>query len=150
MALAYFWFNCRGAYRRIDGILDRCLSGDKIKNSKIGKKIGPEKWKAAEDYLAKRGIIAVFTSRFLPVFHSIVPLVAGIAHMRFRKFLIATIPACILWSFIYVSLGAFIGISYQQLATEVRFAGYILLGIVVTIIVIRFLIKKKQNERPNL
>ncbi len=62
-------------------------------------------WLRAENYLDRRGGIAVFISRFLPVLHSLVPLTVGMSTMRYRKFMAWTIPACIIWAFAYVSVG---------------------------------------------
>ena len=47
--------------------------GPKIRDSRLGRRIGIKNWHRAENYVDRRGGIAVFVSRFLPVLHSLVP-----------------------------------------------------------------------------
>src|SRR5699024_5823165 len=59
--------------------------GPKFKSSRLGRRIRAEQWDRAIRYVDRRGGIAVFLSRFLPVFHSLVPLAVGMATMRYRR-----------------------------------------------------------------
>ena len=79
--------------------------GPWIRRSRLGGRIGERNWVRAENYLARRGGIAVFISRFLPVLHSLIPLTVGMSGMRYRTFLAWTAPACIVWAALYVSVG---------------------------------------------
>src|SRR4051812_5556041 len=45
--------------------------GPRIRASRLGRRLGEHNWIRAETYLARRGGIAVFLSRFLPVLHSL-------------------------------------------------------------------------------
>ncbi len=61
--------------------------GPRIRASALGRRLGEANWVRAENYLARRGGIAVFVSRFLPVLHSLIPLTVGTSPMRYRTFL---------------------------------------------------------------
>ena len=116
--------------------------GPRIQASRLGKRLGERNWVRAETYLDRRGGIAVFVSRFLPVLHALVPLTVGMSTMRYRKFLAWTVPACSLWAAAYVSVGWLAAGSYRQLSTQLHFAGYLFAGIIAVFLVIVFLVKK--------
>ena len=89
--------------------------GPKIRDSRLGRRIGITNWHRAENYVDRRGGIAVFVSRFLPVLHSLVPLTVGMSTMRYRKFIAWTAPACLIWALAYVTVGSVVAGGYRQL-----------------------------------
>jgi membrane protein DedA with SNARE-associated domain len=116
--------------------------GPKIQHSRVGRWIGHKNWTAAERFLDHRGGWAVFISRFLPVLHSLVPLTAGIAGMDYRRFMLWTTPACIIWAAGYVTVGRTAAVTYEQLSESLHFAGYIFVGIILLFVAIMALVKK--------
>ncbi|MCI2958809.1 DedA family protein [Agromyces atrinae] len=116
--------------------------GPRILHSRLGRRIGEENWAKAQRYLDRRGGIAVFISRFLPVLHSLIPLTVGMSTMRYRRFMAWTVPACIIWAFAYVSVGALAAGSYRDLADDLHYAGYIFVGIIVVFLLVVFGVKK--------
>lgn len=116
--------------------------GPRIQASKLGQRLGERNWLRAETYLDRRGGIAVFVSRFLPLLHALIPLTVGMSTMRYRKFLAWTAPACILWAAAYVSVGWLAAGSYRQLSTQLHFAGYLFAGIIAVFLVIVLLVKR--------
>jgi membrane-associated protein len=123
--------------------------GPRIRRSRLGRRIGETSWVRAETYLTRRGGIAVAISRFLPVFHSLVPLVVGSSAMRYRTFIAWTVPACAIWATIYISIGAFAAQSYRTLEGELHWAGLIFLGIIVVALVGLFFIRKAIERRES-
>ena len=105
--------------------------GPRIRASRLGRRIGEHNWQRAENYLGRRGGLAIFVSRFLPVLHSLIPLTVGMSGMRYRRFMTWTVPACIVWALAYVSVGALAAGSYRQLADLLHYAGYIFVAIIV-------------------
>lgn len=105
--------------------------GPRLRASRLGRRIGEKNWVKAENYLARRGGIAVFLSRFLPVLHSLIPLTVGMSPMRYRRFMAWTVPACVIWAFAYVSVGAFAAGGYRELSKELHWAGYVFVGVIV-------------------
>jgi membrane-associated protein len=116
--------------------------GPRIRRSRLGRRIGEHNWVRAENYLDRRGGIAVFVSRFLPVLHSLIPLTVGMSTMRYRKFMAWTIPACAIWAFAYVSVGTFAAGSFRDLLDRLHYAGYIFAGIIVVFVIAMFVVKK--------
>ncbi|MBH0009126.1 DedA family protein [Salinibacterium sp. SWN1162] len=116
--------------------------GPKIRHSRLGKRIGERHWVQAERYLGRRGGIAVFISRFLPVLHSLIPVTVGMSTMRYRTFMAWTVPATSIWSIAYVSVGALTAGSFRELLDQLHYAGYIFVGLVAVIAIITLIAKK--------
>jgi len=118
------------------------IFGPKLRASWLGQRVGEERWAKADAFVKRRGGIAVFISRFLPVFHSVVPLTAGMTPMQYRTFMMWTVPACIIWAFLYVSIGSGAAETYRELQASVSFAGWIFIGIFAVSILLIAVIKK--------
>lgn len=116
--------------------------GPHIRVSWLGRKIGERNWVRAENYLARRGGIAIFLSRFLPVLHSLVPLTVGMSEFPYRRFLAWTAPACALWAAAYVSVASLAAGSFRELADRVHYAGYIFVGVIALFLLVTYLGKK--------
>lgn len=121
--------------------------GPRIRASRLGLRLGQKNWDKAEAYLARRGGIAVFLSRFLPVLHSLIPLTVGMSTMRYRVFMAWTAPACVIWAFAYVTVGSLAAGSYRELSRELHGAGYVFVAIIAAFIVLAFIIKKVLQKR---
>ncbi|RWZ51866.1 DedA family protein [Labedella phragmitis] len=116
--------------------------GPRIRASRLGRRIGESNWVRAETYLARRGGIAVFVSRFLPVLHSLIPLTVGMSPMSYRRFISWTAPACVIWAFAYVSVGSAAAGGYRELADQLHYAGYLFVGVIVGFLLIVLVVKK--------
>jgi len=116
--------------------------GPWIRRSWVGRKIGEKNWARAEIYLQRRGGLAIFLSRFLPVLHSLVPLTVGMSTYSYRRFLAWTAPACLLWAGAYVSVTSLAAGGFRELVDRVHFAGYIFVGVIVVFLVLLMFAKK--------
>lgn len=116
--------------------------GPKIRHSRLGRRIGEQHWAQAERYLGRRGGIAVFISRFLPVLHSLIPVTVGMSAMRYRTFMAWTVPATSIWSIAYVSVGALTAGSFRELLDQLHYAGYIFVAVVAALAIITLIAKK--------
>ncbi|MGI6878104.1 DedA family protein [Microbacterium sp. gxy059] len=105
-------------------------AGPHLRASWLGRRIGEANWQRAEGYLRRRGGIAIFLSRFLPVMHSLVPLTVGMSGYSYRRFILWTTPACVLWSAIYISIAAGAAETYRELSSSAHWAGYVFVGII--------------------
>lgn len=122
-------------------VLGRWL-GPHIRHSWVGRRVGEHNWVRAENYLRRRGGVAIFLSRFLPVLHSLVPLTVGMSGFSYRRFLAWTAPACVLWAAAYVSVTSLAAGSFRDLVNQVHFAGYLFVGAIVVFLLIVFFGKK--------
>lgn len=120
--------------------------GHRIRPSRLGRRIGEHNWVRAENYIDRRGGIAVFISRFLPVLHSLVPVTVGMSTMRYRKFMFWTVPASVIWGFGYVTVGSLAAGSYRDLSASLHSAGYLFV-VAIALFLIVIVVGKKLLER---
>lgn len=124
--------------------------GPKIRDSRVGAWVGADNWRRAENYLDRRGGIAVFISRFLPVFHSLIPLTVGMSTMSYRRFIKWTLPACIIWAIAYASVGWAAAGTYRELSGQLHWAGFVFVGIIVAFLVlavaVKWLLERSQRK----
>lgn len=124
--------------------------GPRLRQSRLGRRIGERHVLRAERWLDRRGGLAILLSRFLPVMHALIPVTVGASHYPYRRFLAWTAPACVLWAALYVSVGQAAGSSYRALAQELHFAGWLVLGGLVAFFLVAWFGKKLLHrlERP--
>lgn len=121
--------------------------GHRIRDSRLGRRIGIKNWHRAENYVDRRGGIAVFVSRFLPVLHSLVPVTVGMSTMRYRRFIAWTAPACAIWATAYVTVGWVVAGSFRALQEQLHFAGYLFVAAIAVFGVGVVLVKKLIERR---
>ena len=110
------------------GFLVGRFFGPRLRTSRLGRRLGERHVLRAESFLERRGGPAIFASRFLPVMHALVPVTVGASRYPYGRFVAWTLPACVLWAAIYVSVGQVAGSSYEAMAKELHSAGWIVLG----------------------
>lgn len=120
--------------------------GPRIRASRLGRRIGERNWTRAQNYLDRRGGIAVFVSRFLPVLHSLIPVTVGMSTMSYRKFMAWTVPATTIWTLSYVTVGTLAAGSFRELLDQLHYAGYLFVGIIV-VFALGVMLVKKLAER---
>jgi membrane-associated protein len=125
------------------------LFGKQIRSSKLGQRFGEHNWHRADVFVEKRGGPAVAISRFLPVLHSLVPVVAGATKMRYKTFISWTFGACLVWSSVYVSIGYIAKASYQEVASNFKFGALIFVAIIALFIFLVHLAKKKISKEAD-
>jgi membrane protein DedA with SNARE-associated domain len=85
-------------------------------------------------FFDKHGGASVFFGRFIGPLRSIIPVIAGIMHMRYFRFFLANFFSAIGWAILYVIPGVIIGSSSTKLspegATELFLCVLIILGVV--------------------
>ncbi len=126
--------------------------GPRIRESWLGRRIGQANWDRSERYLRRRGGPAIFLSRFLPVLHSLVPLTVGMSGFGYRRFLKWTLPACVIWSALYISVAATAAGTFRELSSTVSWAAYIFVAIIVVFLLLVYVGKKLigRMERRHL
>jgi membrane-associated protein len=122
------------------------LFGPRIRASKLGQRIGESNWRMADGFIEARGGLAVAISRFLPVLHSLVPVVAGATAMRYRVFIRWTLAACAVWASAYVSVGYLAHTSYDQIGTNLKYGGLIFVAIILVFVTIIHFAKKRLEK----
>ncbi|MFE4082016.1 DedA family protein [Paenarthrobacter sp. YIM B13468] len=126
-------------------VISAAILGDTV-GYEIGKHLGPrimalkllDKRRAqlqkAEDFLARRGGLAVFLGRFTAFFRAVMPALAGLSRMPYRRFAIWNFTGGIIWGALFVTLGFVAGNSYEELAHAVGRGAAVVVGVVVVVL----------------
>jgi undecaprenyl-diphosphatase len=125
--------------------------------------VGDERWERAHAYLERHGGRAIFFGRFVGVLRAMVPTIAGLSRMPYRKFLPWNAAGGIVWAPGFVVLGYVAGGSYERVAKWAGRASTLLLSLVVLVVVVvmvaRAVVQREsavrrwaraQTERPGV
>jgi undecaprenyl-diphosphatase len=107
--------------------------GPRIRASALGRRVGEERWARGEAYLARRGGRAIFFGRFVGVLRALVPTLAGLSGMPYRRFLAWNAAGGIIWGPSFVLLGYLAGSSYRRIEHIAGRASLVLLLVVVIV-----------------
>jgi undecaprenyl-diphosphatase len=75
----------------------------------------PQIMARADRFFARYGSFSVALCRFIPVLRSTIPLVAGIAGMSRRRFLIANVSSALVWAPAHVCPAQMVGLAIDRL-----------------------------------
>ncbi|MEO7423205.1 MAG: bifunctional DedA family/phosphatase PAP2 family protein [Ornithinibacter sp.] len=79
--------------------------GPRLESSRVGRRIGAERWTSARDYVQRRGAWSVFAGRWIGVMRALVPPTAGLVGMPYRRFLPANVLGGATWVVTVVLIG---------------------------------------------
>ncbi len=99
-------------------------------------------------FFEKHGGRAIIFARFLPVVRTFTPIIAGVAHMNFRKFMFFNIVSSIAWAYSLIFAGHYL---YRFLLDRYEFdlthyIEYIII-IIIAVTTVPFVIKLIKNRR---
>lgn len=103
--------------------------GPSLRRSRLGRRVGEQRWQRAEAYLSERGGKAVFFGRFVGVLRAMVPTIAGLSRMPYRTFLPWNAAGGLVWAPGFVLLGYVAGGSYRQASRWAGRASAVVLGL---------------------
>lgn len=123
--------------------------GPRLERSRLGRRIGEERWEKAHDYVRDRGGRAVFFGRFVGVLRALVPAIAGTARLPYSTFLVFNAAGGILWASGTILLGVAAGSSWHVVEAWVGRATTVLLlllGLIVAMVVVARWAQRHQAE----
>ena len=89
------------------------FAGPRLERTRLGRRIGDERWQRARRYVNEKGGRAVFFGRFVGVLRALVPALAGSAHLPFRKFFPYSAAGAVMWVTALIVLGSVAGSSWR-------------------------------------
>lgn len=118
--------------------------GDRLRDSRVVRRIGRQHWDKAGELLRRRGAWAVFVARFMPVVRTLVPASAGASKLEYRRFLPASIAGAACWSALHIGIGSAAGASAKYVESVFNGAMWVLLAIAVVVGVVVVLRRRAQ------
>ena len=89
-------------------------SGPALQRSRAGRFVGPERWARGEQLLERRGGPAVLRGRWVGVLRALVPSLAGMGRMPYRRFLLWNAAGALVWAPAVVLAGYAAGANYRH------------------------------------
>ncbi|MFF3006535.1 DedA family protein [Kitasatospora sp. NPDC057940] len=123
----------------------------------IGRHIGPavldtrmlrrheEQVDKARDLIRRRGPAAVFFGRFVAFFRPVVPTLAGVSRMPYRRFLLFNALGGLAWGVGFTLLGYFAGAAYTKVEGTVGGVVAALLAAAVVIALIVWRVRRRRS-----
>ena len=99
---------------------------------------------SAEKWFEKYGDKATFVARLLPVIRTVISLPAGIAKMRFKKFVLYSFVGSVPWTAMLAYVGYWLGDNWEEIKGVFRY-----LDVMVVIGVVAILLWYFLRHRPN-
>jgi membrane protein DedA with SNARE-associated domain len=138
-------------------VITAAIVGDGV-GYEVGRRIGPrilsmkildkrrKRLDDAQDFLARRGGVAVLLGRWTAFFRAVMPALAGTVRMPYPKFLAFNAVGGIIWGAVVVSAGFLAGRSYAKVeATMGRVTAVVLAAVVVAVVAV-WQIRKRRSE----
>jgi membrane-associated protein len=98
-----------------------------------------------EAFYQRHGMMAFVLGRFLPIVRTFVPILAGMTHIDFKKFLIFNILGATVWVVVMVMAGHLLGNAFPNL---IEYLEYIVFGMILLTaipLIISFFRGKRNN-----
>ncbi len=141
-------------------VVAAAVLGDSV-GYEIGRRIGPRllNWRlvrarsapfdAARAFLDRRGARAVFIGRFTVFLRTVIPGLAGMSGLSYRRFFVANASGGVIWAIGYSVLGYAIGTAYQSVERYSTIGSSVLLALIVLAVVLGRL-RSRRRERSLL
>jgi membrane-associated protein len=103
----------------------------------------------ALDGLRRRGPAYVFVGRFTAFLRAVMPGLAGMSKMHYRKFLWANALGGLVWGVSFTLLGYFAGHALARIEKYASWLGVTLLVLVIGLFIVVHVRRKRREEREN-
>lgn len=126
-------------------------AGPALQRSRLGRRVGAERWARAEAYVRRRGGPAIFLGRWVGVLRALVPTLAGMIRMPYGRFLAWNAAGGVTWASTVVLAGYAAGAAWQTAAGYLGRAsavlGLMLAAAVLAAVTIRWIARHPEAIR---
>jgi len=100
----------------------------------------------ALDHLARRGGVYVFSGRFTAFLRAVMPALAGLSSIPYRRFALANALACVTWGVGFSLLGYYAGGQLPRIEKSASWVGYAILSLIIALIA-RHVVRARRERR---
>lgn len=121
----------------------------KIVSGKVGKvlHLKREDIDKADAWFDRKGNIAVFFCRFVPIVRSLISIPAGMSEMPLFKFTCYTVVGSAIWNTVLVVLGSIMGDNWTKIVSVMDEYSQIVLWLLIAVIVIVVIVFIRKNKK---
>ena len=117
--------------------------GRGLQASRLGQKVGEQRWATTERFLIRRGAPAVFFGRWTALLRAMVPSAAGMAHLPYRTFALWNALGGTRWAVTCVLGGYLAG---DVVGNYVSHAGWVIAGIALLLLLAHLIRSRRDKE----
>jgi membrane-associated protein len=103
----------------------------------------------SESLISKYGNLALCFSYFIPVVRHVIPYLAGINKMTFRRYACYSFTTGFVWTLIFFWLGRSVGSHAEQIGNLIYHYGISLLWLILALAAVYFIVKYLRNKTQN-
>lgn len=100
----------------------------------------------AREYLRERGAYAVFLGRWTAFLRAVMPGLAGVSRMAYRRFLIFNALGGLVWGLTFCMVGYLAGESYHAVEREVGRVGAVVAAVVIVGALVVWHVRRRRGE----
>jgi membrane-associated protein len=139
-------------------VVTSAILGDSV-GYEVGRLFGPRvvRWRLLERHEARlaraRGMLrdkggpAIFLGRFTAFFRAVMPGLAGLSEMRYRRFLIWNALGGLIWGTGFCLVGYFAGASYEQVASKIGTGSAVVIGLIVVVTLAVWDVRRRRRHK---
>jgi membrane protein DedA with SNARE-associated domain len=128
----------RWGHQMLDGTIGRLP----IVRHELGKHL-----ESAKAFVRRRGPHAVFIGRFTAALRVLVPGLSGMAELPYPTFLLFNVLGAVIWGTTFAILGYLAKNAWERVATDARYAGLALLGLIVLGLVAATVVRRRRERQ---
>lgn len=139
-------------------VVAAAVLGDSV-GYEVGRRVGPrvletrslrrhaDRIGRARELIRRRGPAAVLLGRFVAFFRALMPALAGVSRMPYRRFLLFNAIGGLLWGVGFVLLGYFAGAAYTRVEGTVgRTAALVVAGLAVVAVLVHYVRSHRRED----
>lgn len=100
----------------------------------------------ALDSIENRGVIYVFIGRFTAILRAIMPALAGMSAMSWRRFQIANVTSALAWGVAFSLIGFYAGHALSHVESDATWVAALVLAFVVVIVIVRHVMSRRREK----
>ena len=121
--------------------------GQPLRHSRIGRRVGDERWSRAERFVARHGPVAVILGRWIGFLRALVPPLAGMNRMPYPRFLLCNAVGGVAWATTIVLLGYLVGASWRRVERQLGVVGTGFAAAVVAALLVWWAVRRRRRAR---
>ncbi|MDX6276059.1 MAG: rane-associated protein [Nocardioidaceae bacterium] len=122
--------------------------GESLRETKVVRRLGVNHYDRATGLLHRRGGLAVFLTRLVPVIRTLTPAAAGASALEYRRFAPASLAGSATWSAVYVGGGSIVATLTAVLTDAFGRASWLVLVLLALAVIPVLLIRTVVGVRP--
>ncbi|MCP2166368.1 DedA family protein [Goodfellowiella coeruleoviolacea] len=137
---------CAAAGNSVGYLLGRRY-GNRLRDSRIVRRLGQQHWDRAGDLLHRTGGRAVLVGMFMPVARTLLPAAAGAARLPLRRYLPSVVAGALGWSALHIGIGMAAGASAKYVEQALGTASWVVIGAIAVTAGIVLLVRRRRAQR---